>query len=124
MSNQQPARCLRCGRHLRAASSIAAGYGRYCSAKIRAAEHAAALADFTEKQIDKARELIADGGIVPTIRAGVYRAVSSKGDVTYLITADGVCNCAWSLRSGRAAGCYHVVAARIIEAAKRTRKAA
>jgi hypothetical protein len=90
----------------------------------RVAAQAAALADFTPAQVDKAREFVADGGIVPTNRDGVYRAVSSKGDVTYLVTADGVCNCTWSLRSGRAAGCYHVAAARIIDAAKPARKAA
>jgi hypothetical protein len=120
----QDARCLRCGRQLRAARSVEAGYGRTCQARIRAAALAAAIADFTVAQVEKARELIADGGLVPTNRAGVYRAVRSRGDVTYLVTPDGVCNCAWALRSGLAAGCYHVAAARILDAAKPERKAA
>jgi hypothetical protein len=120
----QDARCLRCGRQLRAARSVEAGYGRHCKAKIRAAAQAAAIADFTAAQVEKARELISDGGLVPTNRAGVYRAVSSRGDVTYLVTAEGQCNCTWALRSGRGAGCYHVAGARILEAATPGRKAA
>jgi len=109
--------CLRCERAYRRGAALR-------RARIRAAAKAEAVKDFTPVQVEKAEELIADGGLVPTTRGGVYRAVSSKGDVTYLVTADGVCNCAWALRSGRAAGCYHVAAARIIEAAKPARKAA
>jgi len=115
-----PTRCLRCGRKL----TRSTGYGPVCRARIRAAERAAHIGDFTAAQVDKARELIADGGLVPTNRPGVYRAVSSRGDVTYLVTPDGICNCAWALRSGLAAGCYHVAAARILEAAQYVRKAA
>lgn len=119
------ARCLRCGRALRAATSVkASSYGPTCRARIRAVAVAEALTDFTANQVDKARELITDGGLIPTNRQGVYRAVSSRGGVIYLVTAAGQCNCTWALRSGRGAGCYHVAAARILEASKPTRKAA
>jgi hypothetical protein len=118
MSNsQQPTRCLRCGRHLRAASSIEAGYGRTCRAKIRAAAQAAALVDFTPAQVAKAAELIADGGLVPTNRVGVYRSVGSDGVTIYLTHSAG-CSCTAGLRDRL---CYHRCAVRMVEA---TRKAA
>jgi hypothetical protein len=66
-------RCLRCGRTLRAATSVKASYGPTCRARIRAAALAQALTDFTANQVDKARELITDGGLIPTNREGVRR---------------------------------------------------
>ncbi len=45
------------------------------------------------------------------------RAVSSKGDVTYPVTAKGQCNCLAALRTGRADRCYHVAAARMVAVA-------
>jgi len=74
--------------------------------------------DFTTAQVDKARELIADGGLVPTNRPGVFRAVSSRGDGSYLVHTSGNCNCPAGLRSRSL--CYHAAAARILGA---TRKA-
>jgi hypothetical protein len=115
-STAQPtARCLRpgCGRKLTSAKSVATGYGPVCRARIRAAAMAEAVKGFAAAQIDKARELIADGGIIPTNRPGVFRAVSSKGDETYLTHRD-VCNCPAGLR---ARPCYHLAAARILTAA-------
>jgi hypothetical protein len=109
------ARCLRCGRKLTAPASIKALYGRGCRAIIRAAAIAKAARDFTTEQIDKARELIADGGLVATRRAGIYRAVSSRGDVTYL-SHSAACNCPGGLRASKP--CYHVAAVRILTAAK------
>lgn len=116
-SDQHEARCLRpgCGRVLRSAKSVAAGYGPVCARKIRAAV-AEARADFTPEQQAKADELIRDGGLVPTNREGVYRAVSSKGDVTYLVHA-AVCTCPGGLRAKRP--CYHQLAARIVGIASR-----
>lgn len=108
------AKCLRCGRPLRAASSIAASYGRTCWARIRAAILARALRDFTAAQVEKARELIADGGLVRTGRAGVWRSVGSDGTSVYL-THVQACNCAAGLHGRR---CYHVAAARVIAAGK------
>ena len=107
-------RCLRCGRRLRAASSIAASYGRVCRARIRAAALAQAVKDFTTAQVDKARELIADGGLVPTKRPGVFRAVSSKGDGSYLAHS-AACACPGGLHGRR---CYHSLAVRLVTAGK------
>lgn len=112
-AHSHQARCLRCGRKLTAARSVSEGYGRGCRARIRAAAIAQAVKDFTATQVEKARELIADGGLVPTKRPGVYRAVSSKGDGTYLVHVSGNCACPGGLR-GRA--CYHGIAARILGA--------
>jgi hypothetical protein len=110
----QHAHCLRCGRKLTAASSIKAKYGRGCRAIIRAAAIAAAVRDFTTAQIDKARELIADGGLIRISHQGVFRAVSSDGTVTYLVHAEAD-NCPAGLR-GRP--CYHKLGARILGAGK------
>lgn len=107
----QQAHCLRCGRRIWAASSVKAAYGPGCRARIRAAALAKALAGFTAAQVEKARELIADGGLIATKRPGVYRAVSSKGDATYL-SHSATCNCPAGLRSRTA--CYHVAAVRMI----------
>jgi hypothetical protein len=108
----QPVKCLRCGHKLRAASSVAAKYGPVCRARIRLAAINEAVKGFASAQVDKARELISDGGLIPTSRPGVFRAVSSRGDGTYL-THSAACNCPGGLR-GRL--CYHLAAARIIMA--------
>lgn len=112
------ARCLRpgCGRKLTSEASVRCGYGPVCLRKIRAAALAEAKADFTSEQQAKADELIRDGGLVPTNREGVYRAVSSKGDETYLAHACA-CNCPGGLRAKRP--CYHQLAARIVGIASR-----
>ena len=115
------ARCLnpRCGRKLTSEASIRAGYGPTCLRKIRAAAIAEARAEFTTDQQAKADELIRDGALVPvgaTVRNGsLYRAVSSKGDATYLVTSAG-CSCMAGVRGRR---CYHVLAARVLAVASR-----
>ena len=115
MSNtEHTAKCLRCGHALRAASSVAAKYGPVCRAKIRLAALNEAIKGFALAQVDKARELIADGGLIPTGRPGVFRAVSSKGDQTYL-THPATCSCA-AARRGKATPCYHSLAARLVMA--------
>jgi len=105
--------CLRCGRTLRSSASITRGYGAWCRAKIRAAAIAEVVKGFTIQQAEKARDLIADAGLVPTSRPGVFRAVSSKGDATYLAHS-ATCNCPAGLRSRNA--CYHSLAVRIVMA--------
>lgn len=109
-------RCLRCGRRL----TRSVGYGPTCRARIRAAEQAAHLADFTAAQVDKARELLADGGLVPTTREGVFRSVGSDR-VTVYLTHLGGCTCAAG-RHDRL--CYHRAGVRILEAARPARRAA
>jgi hypothetical protein len=109
------AHCLRCGRTIYAAASVRAKYGPGCRARIRREAVAAVGEDFKAEQFAKALELISDGGLVPHAHAGVYRAVSSRGDVTYLAHSHG-CTCPAGLRSRSA--CYHQAAARVLEATR------
>ena len=117
-TTEHTAKCLNCGRirHFRSAEAAAkaAPSGRICRAKIRLAMLNEAVRGFAAAQIDKARELIADGGLIPTGRSGVFRAVSSKGDDTYL-THPATCSCA-AARRGKATPCYHSLAARLVMA--------
>jgi Family of unknown function (DUF6011) len=108
-------RCLRpgCGRKLTSPESIARGYGRRCAAKIRHATEAADLSEWTGRQLDDARELIEDGGVVPTSRPDVFRTVSSDGLEVHLTHPKG-CNCPAGLRSVR---CYHRAAVALVLAA-------
>ena len=110
-TDSHPVSCLRCGRKLRSAASIRHGYGAWCRARIRAAAIAEAVKDFSAAQVDKARELIADKGIVPANRAGIFRAVSSDGTQSYLVSDTGNCVCKAGLLGRR---CYHAAAALMI----------
>jgi hypothetical protein len=116
MSNTEAptTKCLRCGRTLRSAKSAARGYGAWCAAKIRAAAIAEAVKGFATAQVEKAQELIEMGGLVP-VRGQIFRAVSSTGDETYL-THPQTCSCK-AARRGKAAPCYHSLAARVLVAA-------
>lgn len=98
-------RCLRpgCGRVLRSAESIARGMGRSCARKIREAAEAADLSAWTPKQVEQARELIEDGGLVPAGREGVFLAVSTDGSEVYRCTAD-FCECPAGQKDHQ---CYH-----------------
>lgn len=109
-------RCLRCGRHLSAAS-VKDNYGAGCRARIHHAATVAALVGFSPKRLRRAAELIADGAIVPIKRLGVWRTVGRNGAAVYLTAPTG-CNCLGGL-NGRQ--CYHVASARVLTA---TRKAA
>jgi hypothetical protein len=93
-----------------------APYGPKCAAKIRQAQLDEARADFTGEQQAKADELIRDGGIVAHPHKGVFLAVSSRGDATYLTHACG-CTCSAGLKSRRP--CYHQLAARVLGIASR-----
>lgn len=101
-------KCLRCGRTLRSAASVTAGYGRTCGGKIRAA---AAASAHKAAQVAKAVELIEVGGIVPLRRRRVFAVIASNGVDRYL-TAREACNCAAGLR-GRY-GCYHMLAVELL----------
>ncbi len=122
MSNatEHTAKCLRCGRVRRfrtaEAAAKAAPNGRVCAMRVRLAAISEAVKDFATAAVDKARELIADGGLVPTSRPGVFRSVSSKGDGTTYLTHSAACNCPAGLRGRQ---CYHLAAARILTAATR-----
>jgi Family of unknown function (DUF6011) len=107
-------RCLRCRRALTAAASISAGYGPGCRARIRAAAFATSAGEFTAAQLARAGELLADGGLIPTSRAGVYQSVSSDGTTIYRTHPAG-CTCPAGTR-GNGRTCYHRAAARILGA--------
>lgn len=106
------ANCLRCGRTLRAAKSIAAGYGRTCRARVAAAAHTTDLTAYKPAQLASAQELIEDGAII-AIRPGIFRTVATDGTELYL-TAVQACTCPAGLKQRR---CYHRAAAAILTAA-------
>ncbi len=95
--------CLRCGRSLRAPSSVSRGYGPTCVSYIHEARKTTDLTGFHTWQADKAAELIETCGLVPTSLPEVYRSVSSDGSRAYFSTTDG-CTC----KAGRnRVRCYH-----------------
>lgn len=107
-------RCTKCRHVLRTAKSIALGYGPTCMRRIKS-NAAVAAEDFKPVQVEKALELITDGGLVPSIRPRLFFAVSSRGDENYLInTIDNSCNCKAGRNGHR---CYHLAAAQIVLAA-------
>ncbi|WP_372352641.1 DUF6011 domain-containing protein [Streptomyces sp. KL116D] len=108
----QHATCLGCGRKLTSAKSIAAGRGRVCAAKVRAAEQTVDTSDYKAHQIASARELIADAAIIP-LRSTVFLAVSTDGTETYR-SAPTACTCPAGIKGSR---CYHQLAARLLLAA-------
>lgn len=108
-----PTRCTRCGRVLRSTASIVRRYGRACQAKVRAA---AQVSSHKPAQVEKAVELIADGGLV-LLRRGrnrVFEVVASNGVDRYL-TAAQACTCKAGLRG--VSTCYHRIAAQLVTAA-------
>lgn len=73
------------------------------------------LTSYKPAQIDKARELIEQAGIIAsTRRPGVYTVVSSDGTTTYLVHS-ATCSCP-AARHGRR--CYHTAAVALMEAAR------
>lgn len=109
-------RCLRCGRPLRAAASVARRYGAHCWSRIRGAVgRVLAEGRFKRYLVDKAEELISIGGIVRINWARpIFTAVASHGDATYLTHPRG-CTCKCGLRGKHA--CHHRIAAVILAAA-------
>ena len=116
---EHTAKCLNCGRtrHFRsaAAAAKAAPHGRICRVKVRLAALNEAIRGFAQRQVDAAREMIADGCFVPTSRPGVFRVVSSDGERTYLAHPE-TCNCPSGLRRLTACTCKHSLGARILVA--------
>ena len=109
----EPSRCLRCGRPVRSAQAIAAGYGSRCRAKVRSAAKTADLSAWTVPQLEDARELIADGGVVPAARPDVFWTVSSDGTEVHLTHRKG-CNCPAGLKTRQPRPCYHRAAVTIV----------
>lgn len=73
------------------------------------------LADFKPATVDKARDAIETGAILPTSRHGMYTAVSSDGSTTYLVHASG-CTCPAGQRGRHL--CYHRAAVQILSATR------
>jgi hypothetical protein len=117
MSNttEAPAQCRRCKRHaLRTPASRAAGIGARCAAI------EAAFAGLSDKQADKARQLIIDKGIVK-VRAGIYKMTAEGGEVTHTASVNGNCTCEWGIRrtSATKKTCYHVAVAVLFDKPRR-----
>lgn len=111
-SAEQVHRCLRpgCGRTLTSPESIARGMGRHCARMVREAAKSADLTAWTPRQVEQARELIEDGGIVAADREGDFWTVSTDGTEVYLTSAV-FCSCA----AGQASRlCYHRCSAVIV----------
>jgi hypothetical protein len=106
------ATCTRCKATLRAPRSVARGTGDRC-ARLNRQDQAAKTAGYKPAAIDKARQLIADRGIVPIRGRRVFQVVASNGTGRYL-TAEQGCTCPAGIR-GRAV-CYHRVAAALLAA--------
>ena len=115
-STETRPRCLapRCGRILRSAKSVSLGYGPVCARKIRKAAEDEVFAGASPKVAEKARQLIADKGIVPARRPGVYEAVSLDGARVYRCTARA-CTCEAGCRGKY--DCNHELAARALDIA-------
>lgn len=107
------ANCLRCGRTLRSAKSVALGYGPTCGRKIRTAANAPAVTAHKPAAIEKARELIEQGGILPLRGRRVFTVISSDGTHAYKTAPTG-CTCPAGIKGSR---CYHQLAARLLLAA-------
>src|SRR4051812_2454408 len=107
----QATKCTGCGRALTAAASIARGMGRTCAKKARRAA-AVLTAGFKPAAIEKAKELIEQGGIIPLRGRRVFQVVASNGIDTYK-TAKQACSCPAGIKSRT---CYHVVAAHLLAA--------
>ena len=103
-STSQAVKCRSCGRSLRAAGSVARGIGPRCAAI------EAAFAGLSDKQADKARQLMVDGGVTRTSRKGIARVPAEATGEHYLTSVTGHCTCAWGIRrkSATAKTCYHV----------------
>lgn len=79
------------------------------------------LEDFKPEQVERARELIEQRGILPTSRPGMFTAVSSDGTTHYLVHASG-CTCPAGQRGRHL--CYHRAAVHLMTAARALRPAA
>lgn len=97
------ARCTRCGRTLRSATSIAAGMGRTCARKVAAA-------------VKEAAKTVPTAGSVRHLIANLYEATSrTDGITTYHVnTVAGSCTC-MAGRYGRP--CWHKTEAAAMAAA-------
>lgn len=102
--------CALCGRALRASGRV---YGPGCARGLRAARARADLALFHDGLVDKAAQLVAEGGITGDGDGG-FLAVSTCGTTVYVVRpAEGSCSCPAGVHGVR---CYHLAAAAIMAA--------
>lgn len=111
MESTGTAKCRRCQRPLRSASSVALGIGPRCAAIEAATE------GLNARQLDKMAQLILDKAIVRTNRKGVFHVVNEAGEVVHVTHVNGHCGCEWSRRimTADVKPCYHVGAARLLD---------
>lgn len=107
-------KCRRCKRTLRSADSLARQMGRTCARKTRQEEAAKlVLANYSAVQVEKVRELLADGGVQRVDRT-TFLAVASNGIDRYEVsTVHASCTCKAGQNGRR---CYHVAAATLAAA--------
>lgn len=107
-------KCRRCHRKLRSTASVAAGIGRTCARKERQEQAAKlVLANYTDVQVEKVRQLLADGGVARVDRH-TFLAVASDGVEQYEVnTTHASCTCKAG-QFGR--HCYHLAAAQLLDA--------
>lgn len=105
--------CLRCGRKITSAKSVATGYGPTCTRKVKEATKAQIIAQYKPHQVAKAEELIEQGGLIP-LRGQIYLAVSSDGSQTYK-THRAACSCPAGIKGLHP--CKHRIAAHILSLA-------
>lgn len=113
-TTQELVRCTGCHRILRSAASIARGTGRTCA---RNARKAAAVIGFKPAAIEKAKELIEQGGIIALRARRVFQVVASNGVATYK-TAKNSCGCPAGRKCLKVDDrvCYHRIAAIMLAA--------
>ncbi|MER7739995.1 hypothetical protein ABTX34_17045 [Streptomyces sp. NPDC096538] len=112
MDTTPDTRCTKCGRRLRNYSPD--GYGPKCRAKVRRAGRSQELAQYKPHLVDKATELLEQGGVIPlrdTRKNLVYLTVSSDGQEAYR-TARAACSCPAGLRATYM--CAHRIAVHIL----------
>lgn len=108
----EPARCLKCRRVLRRHSPD--GYGPKCRAKVRKTSRSALVAQYKEHLVEKAVELLEQGGLIPLRKNRVFLAASSDGTGFYK-THRAACTCPAGIRGLHV--CKHRIAAHIVSAA-------
>ncbi|MEU1815174.1 hypothetical protein ABZ543_08245 [Streptomyces roseifaciens] len=108
-------RCLRCGRRLRNDSPD--GYGPKCRRRVRTATRSNELSQYKPHLVEKAIELLEQGGLIPLRNTGknrVFLAASSDGSTAYR-TAVAACTCPAGLKAAHM--CKHRIAAHVVELA-------
>jgi hypothetical protein len=104
--------CLRCRRAL--TNPTPDGYGPKCRAMVRRAARAEVVAQYKPYLVEKAEELIEQGGLIPLRANRVFLAVSSDGSTAYR-THRAACTCPAGIKGQHA--CKHRIAAHLLSIA-------